>query len=206
MRKNHKVWMLLAALLVLPLGGLSAQEKTDPKSSSSQAPAQKAATEDPSYEIGAEDQLNISVWKEPEVSRTVPVRPDGKISLPLINDVQAVGLTPMQLAMSISEKLKKFISDPQVTVIVLSINSRRYYIVGEMSRTGAFPLLPHTTVLQALASAGGFSQFANMKAIYVLRIVDGKSIKFAFNYKDVIKGVHTEQNIELKPGDTIVVP
>jgi polysaccharide export outer membrane protein len=117
-----------------------------------------------------------------------------------------VGLTPMQLAVSISEKLKKYIADPQVTVIVLAINSRRYYIVGEMARTGAFPLLPHTTVLQALASAGTFSQFANLKAIYVLRIVDGKSTKFAFNYKDVIKGVHTEQNIELKPGDTIVVP
>jgi polysaccharide export outer membrane protein len=216
MRMNHKLWMLLAALLVLPFGGISAQEKqgkTDPKSSSAQtrtegeqANAPKAATDDPSYEIGAEDQLNVSVWKEPDISRMVPVRPDGKISLPLINDVQAAGLTPMQLAMSISEKLKKFIADPQVTVIVMAINSRRYYIVGEMTRTGAFPLVPHTTVLQALASAGGFSQFANMKGIYVLRIVDGKSVKFPFNYKDVIKGVHTEQNIELKPGDTIVVP
>jgi polysaccharide export outer membrane protein len=216
MRMNQKVWMLLAALLVLPLGGLSAQEKqekTGPKSSSTQtrtageqAGAPKAATEDPSYEIGAEDQLNINVWKEPEVSRSVPVRPDGKISLPLINDVQAVGLTPMQLAMSISEKLKKFISDPQVTVIVLTINSRRYYIVGEMARAGAFSLIPNMTVLQAISSAGGFTQFANMKAIYVLRIVDGKSVKFPFNYKEVIKGIRPEQNIILKPGDTIVVP
>ena len=209
MRMNRKLWMLLAALLVLPLGGITVQakqEKTDNKRSSEQANATKAATDDPSYEIGAEDQLSISVWKEPDITRMVPVRPDGKISLPLINDVQAAGLTPMQLAMSITEKLKKFISDPQVTVIVMAINSRRYYIVGEMSRTGAFPLLPHTTVLQALASAGGFSQFANLKAIYVLRIIDGKSVKYPFNYKDVIKGVHSEQNIELKPGDTIVVP
>ncbi|MBI1737742.1 MAG: polysaccharide biosynthesis/export family protein [Acidobacteria bacterium] len=213
MRTNNREWMLLAAALLLPLGGLSAQEKTNPKESKApahaaveQTAAPKAATEDPAYEIGAEDQLNISVWNEPNVTRIVPVRPDGKISLPLINDVQAAGLTPMQLAMSISEKLKKFIADPQVTVIVMAINSRRYYIVGEMTRAGAFPLMPNMTVLQALSSAGGFSQFANLKAIYVLRIVEGKSVKFPFNYKQVIKGNHPEQNIVLKPGDTIVVP
>ncbi len=212
MRTNYRAWMLLAALL-LPLGGLFAQEKTNPKESKvaaraavEPAAAAKAATDDTAYEIGAEDQLNISVWNEPNVTRTVPVRPDGKISLPLINDVQAAGLTPMQLAMSISEKLKKFIADPQVTVIVTGINSRRYYIVGEMNRAGAFPLLPNMTVLQALSSAGGFTQFANQKSIYVLRILEGKSVKFLFNYKEVIKGNHPEQNIVLKPGDTIVVP
>jgi polysaccharide export outer membrane protein len=209
---NGKWWAMLVALL-LPLGGWVAQEKANPKESKAtpraaedQPAAPKAATEDPSYEIGAEDQLNVNVWNEPNVSRTVPVRPDGKISLPLINDVQAVGLTPMQLAMSISEKLKKFIADPQVTVIVTAINSRRYYIVGEMTRAGAFPLLPNMTVLQALSSAGGFSQFAKMKSIYVLRIVDGKSVKYPVNYKDLIKGIHPEQNIVLKPGDTVVVP
>lgn len=213
MKKNQKLWMLLGAALLLPPGGLTAQEKTDPKDSKAfaraateQPASPKSATDDPSYEIGAEDQLSISVWKEPDITRVVPVRPDGKISLPLINDVQASGLTPMQLAMSISEKLKKFIADPQVTVIVMAINSRRYYIVGEMSRAGAFPLLPNMTVLQAISSAGGFTQFANQKGIYVLRIVDGKSVKFPFNYKDVIKGIHPEQNIVLKPGDTIVVP
>lgn len=212
MRMNGKWWVMLVALL-LPLGGWVAQEKANPKESKAtpraaedQPAAPKAATEDPSYEIGAEDQLNVNVWNEPNVSRTVPVRPDGKISLPLINDVQAVGLTPMQLAMSISEKLKKFIADPQVTVIVTAINSRRYYIVGEMTRAGAFPLLPNMTVLQALSSAGGFSQFAKMKSIYVLRIVDGKSVKYPVNYKDLIKGIHPEQNIVLKPGDTVVVP
>ncbi|MCL4522852.1 MAG: polysaccharide export protein [Acidobacteria bacterium] len=210
MRTNHRIWALLMAALLLPCGGLLAQEKTNPKEAKAAAAdkqtAPKAATEDPAYEIGAEDQLNISVWNEPNVSRTVPVRPDGKISLPLINDVQAAGLTPMQLAMSVTEKLKKFIADPQVTVIVTAINSRRYYIVGEMTRAGAFPLMPNMTVLQALSSAGGFTQFANLKAIYVLRIVEGKSVKFPFNYKEVIKGNHTEQNIFLKPGDTIVVP
>jgi len=202
-----------AAALLLPLDGLCAQEKTNPKESKAPAraaveppAAAKAVTDDPAYEIGADDQLNISVWNEANISRTVPVRPDGKISLPLINDVQATGLTPMQLAMSIAEKLKKFIADPQVTVIVTGINSRRYYIVGEMNRAGAFPLLPNMTVLQALSSAGGFTQFANQKSIYVLRILEGKSVKFPFNYKEVIKGNHPEQNIVLKPGDTIVVP
>ncbi len=213
MRTHCRLWMFLAAALLLPLSGLSAQEKTNAKESKAparaaaeQPAAPKAATDDPAYEIGAEDQLNISVWNEPNITRTVPVRPDGKISLPLINDVQAAGLTPMQLATSITEKLKKFLSDPQVTVIVSGINSRRYYIVGEMNRAGAFPLLPNMTVLQALSSAGGFTQFAKLKSIYVLRIVDGKSIKYPFNYKDVIKGIHVEQNIILKPGDTIVVP
>jgi polysaccharide export outer membrane protein len=212
MRTNYRVWMMAAALL-LPLGGLCAQEKTNPKESKAPARAAveppaavKAATEDPAYVIGADDQLNISVWNEPNISRTVPVRPDGMISLPLINDVLAAGLTPMQLAMSIAEKLKKFIADPQVTVIVVGINSRRFYIVGEMNRAGAFPLLPNMTVLQALSSAGGFTQFANQKSIYVLRILEGKSVKFPFNYKEVIKGNHPEQNIVLKPGDTIVVP
>lgn len=212
MRTNYKLWMALAALL-LPFGGISAQEKTNPRDSKAparavaeQSAAPKAATDDPAYEIGAEDQLSISVWKEPEVTRVVPVRPDGKISLPLVNDIQAAGLTPMQLAMTITEKLKKFIADPQVTVIVTGINSRRYYIVGEMNRAGAFPLLPSMTVLQAISSAGGFTQFAKQKSIYVLRMVEGKSVTFPFNYKEVITGKRPEQNIVLKRGDTIVVP
>lgn len=167
---------------------------------------QKAATEDPLYVIGEDDQLNISVWKEPEITRTVPVRPDGKISLPLINDVQAAGLTPSQLAMVITEKLRKFLAEPQVTVIVTTINSRRVYIMGEVTRPGAFPMLPNMNVLQALSSAGGFTQFANLKGIYILRIESGKQVRFPFNYKDVVRGQRAEQNILLKPGDTIVVP
>jgi polysaccharide export outer membrane protein len=112
----------------------------------------------------------------------------------------------MQLALSISEKLKKFVEKPEVSVIVTAINSRRIYIVGEVNRAGAFPLLPGMTVLQALSSAGGFSQFADLKNIYILRAESGKSSRFPFNYKEVIKGNRTEQNILLKPGDTIVVP
>jgi polysaccharide biosynthesis/export protein len=178
-----------------------------PDAAASDAAAQvKAANEDPTYIIGPEDVLNINVWKETDISRTVPVRPDGKISLPLLNDVQAAGLTPQQLAASIREGLKKFIADPEVTVIVTAVNSRRVYIIGEVTHPGVIPLLSGMTVLQALASAGSFTQFANIKGIYVLRNENGKQVKHPFNYKAVVKGQNAEQNMELKPGDTIVVP
>jgi polysaccharide biosynthesis/export protein len=164
------------------------------------------ATQDPKYVIGAQDVLDISVWREPALSQTVPVRPDGKISLPLLNDVQAAGLTPMQLGAEITKRLKKYVDDPQVTVLVTQINSERIYILGEVSRAGTFPLLPGMNVLQALSSAGGFTMFAHVKKIYVMRDVDGKKEKYPFNYKEVIHGKSPEENIMLKPGDTIVVP
>src|ERR1700752_400113 len=113
------------------------------------------------YVIGSEDLLDISVWKEPELTRTVPVRPDGKISLPLLNDVQAAGQTPTQLATHVTESLKRYVTDPQVTVIVTAINSQRIYVLGEVTRAGAYPMLPGMTVLQALSSAGGFTQYAH---------------------------------------------
>jgi len=184
-----------------PSKEVKAAEKTDVAAAQA-----KAANEDPSYVIGPEDVLNINVWKETDISRSVPVRPDGKISLPLLNDVQAAGLTPQQLANSIRDGLKKFMADPEVTVIVSAVNSRRVYILGEVAHPGAFPLTSGMTVLQALASAGSFTQFANLKAIYVLRNESGKQVKHPFNYKAVVKGQHQEQNLELKPGDTIVVP
>jgi polysaccharide biosynthesis/export protein len=165
-----------------------------------------AATTDASYVIGPEDVLNVDVWKEKETSSTVPVRPDGKISLPLLNDVQAAGLTPMQLQSEIRDGLKKFISDPQVTVIVTQINSRKIFVLGEVARPGTFPMLPHMTVLQAISTAGGFTQFAKAKGVYVLRSENGHQTTLPFNYKEVVRGKDPAQNIELKPGDTIVVP
>jgi polysaccharide export outer membrane protein len=167
-------------------------------------PAAGAAS--PDYLIGAEDRLSINVWKEPELSVIVPVRPDGNISLPLIHDVHAVGQTPMQLSAHITARFKQFLADPRVTVIVTEINSRRFYILGEVARPGAFPLFPNMTVLQALSTAGGFREFANPSKIYVLRNANGKATKHPFNYKDVIAGKRVEQDIELKPGDTVVVP
>lgn len=167
---------------------------------------QAGAPTDPNYVIGPQDTLDISVWKEPDLTRTVPVRPDGKISLPLLDDVQAGGLTPVQLRAQITEKLKKYLTDPQVTVVVTTIASQRVYVLGEVTRAGAYQLLSGMTVLQALSSAGGFTQFANPKNVYVLRMENGKQVKHPFNYKDVVNGKSPEQNVELKTGDTIVVP
>ena len=175
-------------------------------SGDSTALAHKAATADPNYTIGPQDVLDISVWKEPELTRSVPVRPDGKISLPLLNDVQAAGLTPSELAAQITTNLKKFVTAPQVTVIVTAINSQRVFIIGEVLRPGAFPLLPGMTVLQALSSAGGFTQFASLSKIYILRNEDGKQTKHPFNYKAAINGKQVDQNFLMKAGDQIVVP
>lgn len=211
MIKSMQLWMgILLLLLVTPICAQESSEKKQPAPNGAATNAAevlpKAATQDPNYVIGAQDVLDISVWKEAELTRSVPVRPDGKISMPLLNDVQAAGLTPMQLAAEITTNLKKFVTNPQVTVIVTQINSQRVYILGEAARPGAYPLLPGMTVLQALSSAGGFTMFANMKKIYVLRQEGGKQEKFPFNYKDVIAGKHVEQNIPLKAGDQIVVP
>jgi polysaccharide export outer membrane protein len=158
------------------------------------------------YKIGPQDVVRIDVWKEPDISRTIPVRPDGKISLPLLNDVQAAGLTSLQLANAIHDGLTKYLTSPQVTVTVTEINSRRVYVTGEVNRAGSMPLLPNMTALQAVSGAGGFTQFAKMKGIYILRTEGGKQIKYPFNYKEVVKGNHPEQNIPLMSGDVIVVP
>src|ERR1700694_2649886 len=187
-------------------GSAVAPAHNDAASPADNQPAPVAATTDPSYMIGPEDVLDISVWKEPDVSRVVPVRPDGRISLPLINDVQAAGLSPQQLAGSVAEKLKKYLNGPQVTVIVTAINSQRVFVVGEVLRAGAFPMLPGMTVLQALSSAGGFTTFADVKKIHVMRMRNGKQVEIPFNYREVLKGDNSEQNIKLEPGDTIVVP
>jgi polysaccharide biosynthesis/export protein len=182
-----------------------AQEPAAQKPDTAAKPAAPAAV-DSEYKIGPQDVVRIDVWKEPEITRTIPVRPDGKISLPLLNDVQAAGLSAHELATTISKGLEKFINNPQVTVTVMEINSRRVYCTGEVTRTGAIPLLPNMTVLQALSSCGGFTQFAKIKSIYVLRQEAGKQVKLPFNYKEVVAGKKPEDNILLQPGDLIVVP
>jgi polysaccharide export outer membrane protein len=208
---KRKIGWIMALLLGLATSAGWAQdnartkEKDKPAAAAANGPKESASVAGPSYIIGADDTLHVSVWKENELTATLPVRPDGKISLPLLNDVQAAGLTPMQLAASIQEKLKKYVADPRVTVVVTAMNSQRIYVTGEVLHTGAVPLLPNMTVLQALASAG-FTQFANTKGIYILRFENGKQQKIPVNYKQLIKGEAVEQNIILKPGDTIVVP
>ena len=183
----------------------AAVSKTENASSARPSDAAQPSNVPSDYVIGADDTLHISVWKEPDLSETLPVRPDGKISMPLLNDITAAGLTPLQLRDDLTEKLKKYVSDPRVTVVVTGMNSQRIFVTGEIVHTGPMSLLPHMTMLQALAQAG-FTQFANPKAIYLLRGENGRQAKMPFNYKEVVKGKHPEQNVELKPGDTIVVP
>ena len=159
------------------------------------------------YVIGNDDMLGVNVWNEPQLTQSVPVRSDGKISLPLIGEVQASGRTPLQLKDDITAKLRSFLSAPNVTVIVQQINSQKFNILGRVLKPGSYPLLATTTILDAIAEAGGFQDFAKQKNIYVLRrSPEGSETRINFNYKDVIRGNHPEENIKLKPNDTIVVP
>lgn len=159
------------------------------------------------YVIGAEDVISVYVWKEPDMSKTVPVRPDGMISLPLVGEVKAAGYTPVQLQDVLAEGMKKYISDPQVTVVVERVDSLNFNIVGEVNKPGYYPLTRRLTVLDGISLAGGFRDFAKTKKIYVLRTsASGTQERLPFNYKQVIKGENPQQNIELQPRDTIVVP
>lgn len=159
------------------------------------------------YVIGTEDVLAINVWKEPEISRSVPVRPDGKISLPLIGEIEVRGLTPKQLQTQLERQFTQYIAKPEVTVIVQEVRSLKFNILGEVARPGSYTLSRPSTVLDAIATAGGFRDFAKQKGIYVLRVQpDGARVRLPFNYKQVIKGHNLEQNVELQPRDTIVVP
>jgi polysaccharide export outer membrane protein len=198
-----KLGALLSVAVLAP--AMRGQTAATTKGASVTSPAMAAPEGNSDYVIGADDTLHISVWKEPDLSETLPVRPDGKISLPLLGDVTAAGMTPSELGDSVKEKLKKYVDDPRVTVVVTAMNSRRIFVTGEVTHSGAMPLLPNMTMLQALAAAG-FTQFANLKAIYLLRNEGGRQVKYRFNYKDVVKGRHQEQNIPLRPGDTVVVP
>jgi len=159
------------------------------------------------YVIGPDDVLSINVWREPELTRLIPVRPDGKISLPLVGDVEASGLSTVQLQSALSEKLKNFVENPEVTVIVQEVRSLKFNVIGEVLRPGSYPLTKSLTVLDGLAAAGGFRDFAKLSKIYILRQQpDGKSTRLAFHYKEVIKGKKSEENIALQSHDTIVVP
>jgi polysaccharide biosynthesis/export protein len=198
---------MVLAVCVLAIRAM-AQEPANPDHPAAPPRTEASASNQasPTYKIGPQDLLRIDVWKEPDISRTIPVRPDGKISLPLLNDVQAAGLTAMELAGVIREGLTKYITSPQVTVTVTEINSRRVYCTGEVLKPGALSLLPNMTALQAISSCGGFTQFAKIKGIYILRVENGKQVQHPFNYKDVVKGKKPEDNILLQSGDVIVVP
>lgn len=162
-----------------------------------------AAPVDPkTYIIGPEDILRIIVWREPDFTQAVQVRPDGKFTLPLIGDVIAAGLTPDVLSQNLTKALENYIVKPQVTISVAQVLSKSYYIVGEVNRTGKFPLVVPTTVMEALTNAGGFREYARTNKIIIMR---GKE-RLKFNYKDVLKGKNLEQNILLQDGDYVHVP
>ncbi len=206
------IGLSIMALLLLAYSaaaqGKAPEKKTSKKSTdiAEQMPAAEQSPVTQEYVIGPDDVLHINVWKETELSGQVAVRPDGKISLALLNDIQAAGNTPTKLAADIREKLKQYVTDPRVTVTVVQMNSRRVFIMGEVARPGAFTMLPNMTLMQALSSAGAVTPYANTKKMYLLRNDNGKQIKMPINYKALISGNAPEQNIPLKPGDTIVIP
>ena len=211
-----KISLLAVAVFCGSLSAqLAAEQPSDGQNSSATAAVSSAKGDSPArsprvddtYVIGDDDLLSISVWKEPEISKQLPVRSDGKISLPLVGDVQAAGRTPPQLEQDITARLQSYITDPEVTVIVEQINSQKINILGQVIKPGSYPLLAGTTILDAIATAGGFKDFAKKKGVYILRQnPTGGEVKIPFNYDRFIKGRNTAQNIQLKPHDTIVVP
>jgi polysaccharide export outer membrane protein len=160
----------------------------------------------PGYVIGTDDVLSIVYWKDKDMSADAKVRPDGRIALPLINEVVAAGLTPEQLHQKLTEESKKYMEDANITVVVREINSRKAFITGEVHKPGPYPLTAPTTVMQLIAMAGGLREYADAKKIMIMRSENGRQVSLAFNYKDVAAGKKLQQNIELKPGDTVVVP
>jgi len=218
---KKQIVLAVAISWVAGAGSLISQTQTDNLKSPDTAAADAAKAADTSkiaditkpaetvpagYIVGDSDVIHVNVWKEPEVSQTVVVRTDGNISLPLINEVKVSGMTPLQIQDMVAEKLKGFLNNPQVTVTVIEIRSKRAFITGEVSRPGTYSLNAQTTVLQLIAQAGGFTPFAKKDSIVVLRTEDGRQARLKFKYKEVVQGKKTEQNIALHPGDTVVVP
>lgn len=214
--KNRPDYPFIIGFLLIvicsSLFGQSTAPQPDPgaaPAATDSAAAVSATTKahDNSFVIGNDDRLSINVWKETDLTETVPVRSDGRISMPLIGEVQAAGLTPLQLEEAIAGKLKTYITDPQVTVMVAQINSEKFNILGRVAKPGSYSLSATTTVLDAIAEAGGFQDFAKQKNIYILRQKPGGGeTRIPFNYKAVIRGNRPEENVRLQPHDTIVVP
>jgi len=202
MKKEFILIVCLLISITVGAGQILAAEK---KSKAKQTWSAKASANE--YHVGVGDILKITTWKEPDLSmEEVLVRTDGKISFPLVNDVQAAGLSPVDLKRTIEAGLKEYVSNPVITVHVTNPGSQRFYILGEVQRTGEYPLVKHLTVLQAFAVAGGFTEWASKKEIILLRTENGKEKIYRVNYKDITRGKDFSQNIKLKADDTIIVP
>jgi polysaccharide export outer membrane protein len=191
----------------VPVAAQSNPPETAPApAATSVAPGGAVAPAVPGYVIGPEDQLSIVFWREKELSTDVVVRPDGNISIPLLNDVPAAGLTPDQLRERLTEQARRFVQDPNVTVVVRQINSRKVFVTGMVGRPGPHTLAQSMTVLQLIAMAGGLQEYAKEDKIVIMRSENGQQVRYRFNYEQVIEGRNLEQNIELRPGDTVIVP
>jgi polysaccharide export outer membrane protein len=198
------------SLLSLCLYALSVPlvaQSTRPPQSTNTTPSKPDAspTLPRDYVIGVEDVLNVVFWKDKELSAEVRVRPDGKISLPMLNDLPAAGMTPEQLAGAVQQAASKFVRDPGATVIVKEIRSRKVYVIGEVSKPGTFQLASEMNVIQIIAEAGGFLESANKGNVIVVRNENGKERRYKVNYNDVVRGKNVGQNIRLLPGDTILI-
>lgn len=194
-----------SALVALALLATSAAAQTAPAHSSTAATAAPAVVPG-DYVIGADDALSIVFWRDKDMSADVVVRPDGKISLPLLNEMQAAGYTPEQLRGKLVEAASKYVEEPNATVVVKEIRSRKVFITGNVAKPSSYPLIGEMNVLQLIAQAGGLLEYADSKNIVVMRTENGKQQHFTVNYNDVIKRKNVAQNISLKPGDTVVVP
>jgi polysaccharide biosynthesis/export protein len=199
-------WNRHLMLFALALGGLFPVLPASAQSAPAPAANSAAKPHDDTFVIGNDDVLAINVWKEPDISRSIPVRSDGRISLPLVGEVQAAGLTPAKLEKEIASRLKNYISEPEVTVMVQQVNSQKFNILGQVVKPGSYLLANSPTVLDAIALAGGFRDFAKRKSIYVLRQGPSGESRLPFNYKEVSQGKNMTQNVKLEPGDTIIVP
>jgi polysaccharide export outer membrane protein len=202
---SNSIKCLLFLIIACGIGFLHQSMAAD-KTNASPKETKKEIVTDPSYIIGPLDVLEIQVWKEPDFSRQVLVRPDGKITLPLVGDIPASGMNTMGLKVLLSEKLEDFVSKPEVTVIVLESHSKNFYIIGKITRPGTYPLNPDMTVLQAISVAGGLAEWADKDSIRIIRRSGGKEEILLFDYDKVISGKKLEQNILLKPNDTVIVP
>ena len=202
--------LALALAAGLMSSGAAAQQLPAPTPPAGAAAASRgvasAAAVPADYVIGPEDVLSVVYWRDKDMTTDVAVRPDGRISLPLLNDVQAAGLTPAQLRDRLMEVSKKYIEDPSITIVVKQINSRKVFITGEVNKPGPYPLVGPTTVLQLISIAGGLRDYAASKKILIVRNENGRPMSYLFNYKDVVSRKNLRQNIELKPGDTVIVP
>ncbi len=208
MKRNHALWIpaLICISLASVLWSQTASNNLLNADRSAVAPGAPKLHDD-SFVIGNDDVLAINVWKEPDISRSIPVRSDGRISLPLVGEIQAAGQTPMKLETEIASRLKNYISEPEVTVIVQQINSQKFNVLGQVMHPGSYVITNSPTVLDAIAVAGGFRDFAKQKSIYVLREnADGTQTRLPFNYKDVVKGQNPQQNVKLQARDTVIVP